>query len=121
MAPKILSQAKIEATHNSRLCLALEEKPHELEGIVNTTMYTCPTLLTQEGERQYALHIHTDTCTCGYSVFIGNVLFALSLLPLMLPDVRSKPKPENILYFTKVIISLTCTMYIIRCMNVQNV
>ena len=63
MAPKILSQAKIEATHNSRLRLALEEKPH---GIVNTTMYTCPTLLTQEGERQYALHIHTDTCTCGY-------------------------------------------------------
>ena len=74
MAPKILSQAKIEGIHNSRLHLPLEEKPHELEGIVNKTMYIYPTLLTQEGERQYAFHTHTDT-----DIQIFSPLFPLSV------------------------------------------
>ena len=39
LAPKILSQAKIESTHNSRLRSALEKKPPESEGILLQCIY----------------------------------------------------------------------------------
>ena len=67
---------------------------------------------------------------------VGNLLVALTLLPYMLPDVRTKPNSDNIIYFTKVLgsneyiakfLTIICnvlpvyTFYIQGCTNVTEV
>ena len=101
VVPKVFKQMQLEAAHNRRLREATKDTDFTTKGIYRYVSlhltYMCIHVPTDVYEYMYMHCI-------GFFCFLptGSVLLALTLLPYVLPDVRTTPCSENIIYFTKV-------------------
>lgn len=137
-ARKVLKQARLEAAHNKCIASILRELPEEDELDGKGDIHACTVeLLNCKFFPLWAGYVFLNAwvnISCAYvhvlinkacqwivtaaDFFLtddGMSLLALVLLPHLLPDVRSKPDPNRIVYFTQVCVALSdaaCLAYI---------
>lgn len=83
--PAIISQAQVEAPHRTRISDMLSK---------------------DEGNQLHNVATSYNACMIAdIGMEVNNSLLALAILPLLLPDARSKADPDKVIYFTEVFYS----------------